>query len=143
SLAITQKAAVSCFESLAAGEQASFKLQCDWANAIAFADQGNTAIIAASSYLHCFERRQPKKKPVKVKTGLRTVTALAVSPDGRSLLAGGKPGTVELYDGATRTLRRTFDFGIGGVHALAIAPDGGTFAVAGDKGLVRCDLDDS
>lgn len=140
-LAITRLRAVSFRDTPGGDESSSFRLQCDWANAIAFADGGRTAIIAAGSYMHCTDLQSLKAKPVKMKTGIRIVTALAVSPDGRSLLAGGKPGTVELYEGESRTLRRTYDFGIGGVHALAMSPDGLTFAIAGDKGLIRCDLE--
>ncbi len=67
--------------------------------------------------------------------------ALAASPDGRTLLAGGRSGAVECYDARTRALRGRHDFGVGPVHALAFAPDGLTFAVAGEGGLAVCDAE--
>lgn len=141
-LALTRLRAVAFHASPNGPEAVNYPLQSDWANGIAFVDGGSTAVIAASSYLH-FVNPAKKGKPVKVKTGLRTVTALAVSPDGRSLLAGGKPGSIEWYDAGTRAMRRSYDFQIGGVHALAFSPDGNTFAMAGDKGLVRCDMEEN
>jgi WD40 repeat protein len=67
------------------------------------------------------------------------VVAIAASPDGKTVLVGGRPGTVEVYDTTTRAKTATYDFDIGGVHSLAYAPDGLTFAAAGDRGLVICD----
>jgi WD40 repeat protein len=96
------------------------------------------AVIASGAFLF-FANPARQGKPAKVKTGLRVVTAVTASPDGKTLLAGGKPGTVEVYDAGTLTRATTYDFGVGGVHALAFAPDGLTFAAAGDKGLVVCD----
>ena len=83
------------------------------------------------------------RKPVKVKSGSRAVTALAPTPDGRTLLVGGKPGRVEVFDlsGPAPARRAAFDFDVGGVYGLAVAPDGLTFAVAGDKGLLVCDME--
>jgi hypothetical protein len=72
---------------------------------------------------------------------VRTVIDIAASPDGRTLLAAGRPGRVECYEMATLSLRKTFDFDIGGVNAIACAPDGFTFAVGGDKGLLVCDAE--
>ena len=65
--------------------------------------------------------------------------AVAISPDGKTILVGGKPGAIEVYDVASRTRTTAYDFGIGGIYALAFAPDGLTFAAGGDKGLVVCD----
>jgi WD40 repeat protein len=109
-----------------------------WAPAVAFVPGRDLAVIASGGFLF-FANPARHEKLVKVKTGIRTVTAVAASPGGNTLLAGGKPGTVEVYDVDTRTRTTTYDFGIGGVHAVAFAPDGLTFAVAGDKGLVVCD----
>jgi hypothetical protein len=95
-------------------------------------------VIGANSYL-LFADTDVPGKPERVKTGIRALTALAVSPDGRTLLAGGRPGTVERYDVMSHTRRAAFEFGAGVVHGLAFAPDGCTFAVAGDKGLLVCD----
>ena len=76
-----------------------------------------------------------------MKTGFRTVAAVATSADGRAVFVGGKPGGVEVYDARTGALRVRYDFGLGGVHAVAVASDGFTFALAGDDGLAVCDRD--
>jgi WD40 repeat protein len=98
-------------------------------------------VIGCNSYLY-FVNPARHEKPQRVKTGVRVVSALAASPDGKTLVAGGRPGTVEVYDVANRTRTTTYDFGVGGLHAVAFAPDGLTFAAGGDKGLVACDAAD-
>lgn len=117
-----------------------YPLQCTWAVAVAFVPPGDTAVIAAGSFLH-FVGATAFRKPRKVKTGLRVLSAAAVSPDERAVLAGGSPKGVEVYDVVTGAKRAAYDFGVGGVHAVAFAPDGLTFAVAGADGLVLCDVD--
>ncbi len=138
-LALTREWAVALFDQPDGNERFSYPLQSSWAAAIAFVSAGKELVIAANSFLH-FADATEHRKPWRIKTGARAVTALAVSPDGQLLLAGGRPGTVECYEVASRALRATFDFGVGGVNGVAFAPDGWTFAVAGDKGLVVCDV---
>ena len=111
----------------------------EWSAAIAFIPGTDLAVVASNSYLY-FLNSARVEKAKKVKTGIRVVTGVVASPDGRTVFAGGKPGSVEVYDVASLTRTTTFDFGIGGVHGLATAPDGLTFAVAGDKGLLVCDV---
>lgn len=117
-------------------------IQNTWAAGVSFTPSGNELVIAAASYLHFVEvgqAKQPKKN--KVKTGFRAVNGVAVSPDGRVALAGGKPSAVEVYDVASRAKVKSFDFDVGSVFAVAFAPDGLTFAVAGYEGLAVCDAD--
>lgn len=119
-----------------------YEFSATWSAAVAFIPGADLAVVAANSFLE-FVNPIRQEKIGRVKSGCRAVVALAVSPNGRVLLAGGRmPGAVEVYDVATRALRKSFDFGIGGVHALAFAPDGLTFAAAGDEGLVICDTTD-
>jgi WD40 repeat protein len=115
-----------------------YPLQCTWAAAVAFLPTGDVAVVAAGSFLHCVGTTAARKL-WKVKTGLRVLTAVAASPDGRVVLAGGTPKAVEVYDAATGARLAAYDFGVGSVHALAFAPDGLTFAVAGYEGLAVCD----
>ncbi len=139
-LALTMERSASAMDGPAGPERLRFKLQSDWAAAIAFIPPDDTLVVASSSKLQ-FVATTAKSKPKRIKTSLRSVTSLAVSQDGRLLIVGGKPAGVEVYDLRTMALDRTFDFGIGGVHGVAIAPDGLTFAVAGDQGLVVADME--
>jgi WD40 repeat protein len=109
---------------------------------VTFLPSDGRAVIAAGSYVHLVDPAGARK-PVKVKSESRAVTALAPTPDGRSFLVGGKPGRVEVFDlgGPVPVRRAAFDFDVGGVHGLAVSPDGLTFAVAGDKGLLICDAE--
>jgi WD40 repeat protein len=137
-LAVTRARSVALLDGPNGPERVSYPLQSDWAAAVAFVPPGPKIVIAANSYLH-FADTDVGRRSQRVKTDIRTLTALAVSPDGRTLLAGGRPGTVECYDVESRTRRTAFEFGIGAVHGIACSPDGCTFAVAGDKGLLVCD----
>jgi WD40 repeat protein len=138
-LAVTRQALVSFHADPTPDDGVSYKLTSDWSAAVALVPGAELAVVGSNSFLD-FLNPCRWQKPTRLKTGLRTVLAVAVSPDGKMVLAAGKPGAVELYDVAARTRTATYDFGIGGVHALAFAPDGLTFAAGGDKGLVVCDV---
>lgn len=137
-LAITRRNSVTFLPNPHATTGLSYPRTGDWSPAVAFIPGADLAAVASNSFLY-FVNPVKEEKPTRLKTAARTVVALAASPDGKSLLAGGRPGTVEVYDTATRARTTTYDFGIGGLHSLASAPDGLTFAAAGDKGLVVCD----
>jgi WD40 repeat protein len=138
SVAVTRERAVDVLGVPGSPKRLIYRLTSVWAAAVVFIPPGDTLAIAANSFL-CFADATAPRKLQRTRTGIRTVTALAVSPDGQTLLAGGSPGTVEVYDVPTRTRKVTFDFEVGRVHGLAFAPDGCTFAVGGDKGLLMCD----
>ena len=72
------------------------------------------AVVGTNSFLD-FMNPVRKEKPTRLKTGVRTILAVAVSPDGRTVLVGGKPGAIEVYDVAGHTRTTAYDFGIGGV----------------------------
>ncbi|MDB5312040.1 MAG: hypothetical protein JWO38_6242 [Gemmataceae bacterium] len=116
----------------------SCRTPTNYSPAVAFVPGHDLAVIASGRSL-VFVNPVRREKAVQVKTDVRTVSAVASAPDGRTVLAGGRSGAVEVYDPAARARTTTYDFGIGGVHGLAFAPDGLTFAVAGDNGLVVCD----
>jgi WD40 repeat protein len=139
-LAITRDRAVGLLERPDGPERLSYRLPSSWAAAVAFASRGESLAIAANSFVF-FGDTAAGPKLRRVKTGMRVVTSLAVSPDGRTLLAGGRPGLVEQYDALTRTRRAAFAFELGAIHGLAFAPDGLTFAVGGSGGLLVCDAE--
>lgn len=118
-----------------------YPIQNSWASGVAFASPGKV-LVAAASYLHFVDEADLKgSKKNAVKSGFRLTTSLAVTPDGQYALLGGKPSGVEVYEIASRTRVKAYDFQVGAVHALAIAPDGLTFAVGGAEGLLVCDFD--
>lgn len=73
------------------------------------------------------------------------ISALAFSPDGRTLAAADPTGRVALWDGDVRhragVLRNVFPAPLGktpeAVGALAFSPDGHTLAVGGDAGTIQ------
>jgi WD40 repeat protein len=116
-----------------------FRLEAEWASAVLLLPSAApTAIAAASSFLYIGKRGH---KVRRIKTALRTITALATSHDGRAILAAGRPGLVEVYDTEAFELRASYNFDVGAIHAAAYSPDGCTFALGADRGLVLCDLD--
>lgn len=139
-LAVAREKAVGLLDTPDGPERVTYQLSSTWANGVAFASPGNRLAIAASSFLLIGETAggAPLRR---VRTRMWRVNALAVSPDGRTLLAGGRPGLVERYDVEQLALLGTFEFGLGGINAIAFAPDGFTFAVAGESGLVVCDAE--
>jgi hypothetical protein len=162
-LAVTRQRAVTFLPSVAPGEavaapgpepatlfenppeapaaELTYTFSASWAPAVAFVPGAELAAVASNSFIE-FVNPVRRAKPTRVKTGSRTVLALAAAPNGKALYAGGKPGAVEVYDTSTRAKRTVYDFELGGVHALACSPDGLTFAAAGDTGLVVCDVDE-
>ncbi|MFS8779309.1 hypothetical protein [Synechococcus sp. W55.1] len=62
--------------------------------------------------------------------GPAAITALAISPDGNLLAAGGDDGIIRLWDPHAGELLQTLAGHKGSIEALAISPDG-TFLVSG------------
>jgi WD40 repeat protein len=74
--------------------------------------------------------------------GRATVTAVAFSRDGQTLITADADGAVRYWAVGTWQESNRFDWGIGRITALAVAPDGLTCAAAGNKGrVVIWDLD--
>ena len=138
-IAVTRNKAVAFHPDPSRPATVEYNLTSEWSAAVAFVPGTELAVVGTNSFLD-FMNPVRKVKPTRLKTGVRTVLAVAASPDGRLILVGGKSGAIEVYDVASRSRIATYDFGIGGVYTLAFAPDGLTFAAGGDKGLVVCDV---
>lgn len=139
-LAATHLRAVTVFERPGGLEKRQYPFPADWATAVAFVPNGTTLVAAASRFLYVADYTCDAKFK-KVKTGIPRIKSIAVSPDGRSLVVGGRPGKVEVYELPNFTLRAAYDFNLGDVDAIAFAPDGLTYAVGGQNGLILCDLE--
>ncbi len=71
------------------------------------------------------------------------VWAVGFLDEGQTVQTASSDGTVRLWDAATGTERKRYDFGIGKVYCAAFAPDGLTCAAGGEKGqVVIWDVDD-
>jgi WD40 repeat protein len=138
-LAVIRESAAHFLTSPHAAEGVAYPYSVAWSSAVAFVPGADLAAVASGSFLY-FVNPERVEKPARVKAGGR-LAALAVSPDGRVVLAGIRSGVIEVYETATRRRTTTYDFGVGGLQGLAFAPGGLTFAAAGDKGLVECDVD--
>ncbi len=117
--------------------------------ALAFAGKGKLASGDKAGALNIWDVGDLKKAPIEAKVG-STIRALAFSPDGKKLLAGGTEPTTDPYaPGDMIGFIRTLDPATGkslaeavGKHgtelfALAVSPDGKTIASAGKDNFVR------
>jgi WD40 repeat protein len=69
-------------------------------------------------------------------------TGLAFHPSGRFLAATSNDNTLKLYDTATLTVAKAFNFDIGKLRSIGFSPDGMLAAVGGDRGkIVVWDVD--
>jgi WD40 repeat protein len=74
-----------------------------------------------------------------IKSGLKVVYGLAISPDGKLIAAGGPPDDprIEIWDAATGKLRQTLSGGTAGITEIAFQPHGDLVAASDIQGALR------
>ena len=69
--------------------------------------------------------------------GHPTASAIALSPDGQTLVSGGKDKAIKVWDLQTGALKRTLQSDSGEIESLAIAPDGDIVVSGSGDRMVR------
>jgi WD40 repeat protein len=64
-------------------------------------------------------------------------TAVAFSPDGKTLYSGGYDGRVRAWDLASRDAAGVYEGAAGTVWSVSVSPDGGRIAAAGEDAKIR------
>jgi hypothetical protein len=113
----------------------------EWASAVAFHPNGTSVLAGTGRFVVSTDRVTRTGWPTLLKTEVRAIRAVAVSPDGKTLAVGGALGRISLLDLETRVERLTYSFDIGSVHSLAYSADGLTLAVGAEKGLCLVDVE--
>ena len=102
---------------------------------IAFHPDGGSLAAALDYSIRVFDfttRREPR-----LFQGHRgPVMAVAITPDGRSLISGSWDETVRVWDYASGEPREEVRWPTGKVRCLAVSPDGSRVAAAGQSGSV-------
>ena len=103
-----------------------------------FHPDGENLIYAGKSEIRIVDLATDKtKKSIKISEG--TISDIAVSPDGKSLIVGFTDGHVRSFSAMTEQPIRTyqhFEHG-GGVHLVALSDDGRLTASAGRNEMVK------
>ncbi len=103
--------------------------------ALAIAPDGERVAFAVWNAVMVF-RLADRTRETTLHWGKYSVTAVAFTPDGRSLLTAGADGTVRFWDVSTWRETRRLDWEIGNIQAVAFSPDGLTCAAGGKNGRV-------
>ncbi|MGK7928529.1 MAG: WD40 repeat domain-containing protein [Spirulina sp.] len=69
--------------------------------------------------------------------GHPTASAIALGPDGKILVSGGRDKAIKVWDLQTGALKRTLQSDSGEIESLAIAPDGKTVVSGSGDRMVR------
>ena len=102
---------------------------------IAFHPDG-TRIVAAQEWGFVMLDLVRKQERFAVRGHKGTVSSVAFSPDGATIVTGSWDGTVRLWDAENGAERRAFQWPTGNVNSVAHSPDGTRIAAAGLAGLI-------
>ncbi|MBE9118314.1 hypothetical protein IQ249_20690 [Lusitaniella coriacea LEGE 07157] len=75
--------------------------------------------------------------PLLTIEGHPTVSAIALSSDGKTLVSGGRDKAIKIWDLTTGELKRTLQSDSGVINSLAIAPDGKTVVSSSGDRMIR------
>lgn len=103
--------------------------------AVALSPDGSVLAAAVDWHVRLFDVEK-KRERAKLDGHKGQVTALAISPDGTTLVSGSTDLTVRMWDVATGRERVCYQWPVGRVYCVAYAPDGLRVAAGGDLGAV-------
>ncbi len=102
---------------------------------LALSADGKTLAVAVDYAVKLYDVERKREQSL-LRGHIGKVSAVAFSPDGRTLLTGSWDETVRLWDVASGRERANFKWGVGRVYCVACAPDGLRLAAGGDLGSV-------
>jgi hypothetical protein len=98
-----------------------------------------TAAFHRTNYLR--SRLDPRPEPPlwlrSLEGHTHWVLAVAVSPDGRTIVSGSDDRTVKVWEAESGRLLRSLEGHTGGVNAVAVSPDGRTIVSGSDDRTVK------
>jgi WD40 repeat protein len=106
------------------------------ARAVAFSPDGRKLAVTSDWDVLLYDADQWPSAPTTLGRHQGSVTALAFTPDSRTLYSGAVDQTVKVWEVDRGAAGPTFTWPVGRVTALAVAPDGLRAAAAGSDGKV-------
>lgn len=114
-------------------------LDAKWGvHGVAFSPGGEFVAAAAGWSVQVWTVEGGKRRHV-LRRHKNVVWGVAYSQDGTRIVSCSEDGSVKVWDAASGTEVRSYDWGIGKVRAVAFAPDGLTAAAAGDGAVAVWD----